>query len=256
MGVEIKGQRDGFYIIIDEKVPFVEAREKLLQKLEESNGFFQGARFFRLEAPGLKKVDVRYLQDLLEESYGVRFASGPEDDPNKELSVGERDPVKKISTKTKDIDLPEDISISAQKLNEKLSSFDETINKLQKITEQSKKNTLQTTKADDGNLKTKFVFENMRSGSEVEYDGNVIIFGDVNPGAKVIAKGSIIVMGNFRGMAHAGKGNDEHSFIAALKLLPLQIRIHDVFAVPPQDAKIIENAMVSVENGEIRIEQF
>lgn len=247
MGIEIKGQKDGFYIVIDEGLPFIEAREKLIQKFEESGTFFKGAKFFRLDAPGLKKADIHYLMELIKESYNVTFVDEDADENKK---------IVKISRQTKVQSPEEDVSSSVQKLKEKLSSFDETIGKILKITATEEE--VATTKKDetDRNLKTKFVFENMRSGAELEYDGNVIIFGDVNPGAKIIAKGNIIVMGSFRGMAYAGKKNDQNCFIAALKLLPLQIRIHDVFAVPPQDAKIIENAMVTVKNGEIEIEQF
>ena len=56
-------------------------------------------------------------------------------------------------------------------------------------------------------------------------------------------------------MAHAGKGNT-NCFLAALKLLPLQIRIGNLFAVPPEDAKILTNAIVKSKDGEIIIETF
>ncbi len=250
MGVEIKGQKDGFYIIIDEKLPFVEAREKLIEKFEESRNFFKGAKFFKLDAPKLNKIDIKYLQDYLSENYQVQFF----DPASSEEAITNLSAAPKLNQKNEEIKI-EDIASSTQKLNERLSSFDETLGKLLKITNKEDKN-VSAEEQEDKNLKTKFLFENMRSGAEVEYDGNVVIFGDVNPGAKIVAKGSIIVMGSFRGMAHAGKKNEEECFIAALKLLPLQIRIHDVFAVPPQDAKIIENAMVVVKDGEIEIEQF
>ena len=56
-------------------------------------------------------------------------------------------------------------------------------------------------------------------------------------------------------MAHAGKGNTD-CFLAALKLLPLQIRIEDMFAVPPEDATMLTNALVKNRDGEIVIENF
>lgn len=253
MGVEIKGQRDGFYIVIDEKLPFLEAREKLIQKLEDANNFFKGARFFRIEAPNLKKADIKYLQDLISESYAIQFI---EEGSESEKEKNSKRPSLKQERRV--IDDAEDFSISAKKMNERLSAFDETLGKIRKITENNKEDiaTKQNIDVEDTNLKTKFVFENMRSGAEIDYEGNVIVFGDVNPGAKIVAKGNIIVLGSFRGMAHAGRNNSQECFVAALKLLPLQIRIHDVFAVPPQDAKMIENAMVLVKNGEIEIEQF
>lgn len=256
MGVEIKGQKDGFTIVVDEDLPFVEAREKLVQKFEESGNFFKGAKFFKFIAPGLKNADIRYLKELVVESYDLVFIDEEEDQEKIEKPVTLKPKVKEKAETSRDIVKEEDVSLSVQKLKEKLSSFDETIGKILKITNSESVEAPKEENKEDNNLKTKFVFENMRSGSELEYDGNIIIFGDVNPGAKIIARGNIIVMGSFRGMAHAGKKSDEPCFIAALKLLPLQIRIQDVFAVPPQDAKIIENAMVTVKSGEIEIEQF
>ncbi len=265
MGVEIKGQRDGFYIVIDKEVSFLEAREKLIRKFEESGNFFKGAVFLKFDAPGLLKRDVKYLRELLEETYNVVFQDESDEkkaDADRKRAGSISETSRKNQSKEKPAESKkvgesmEDIAISAKKLNEKLSSFDETIGKILKITNGESKFGETVSEAADTNLKTKFVFENMRSGAELEYDGNIVIFGDVNPGAKVTAGGNIIVMGNFRGMAHAGKKNDNPCFIAALKLLPLQIRIQDVFAVPPQDAKMISNAMVKVKNGEIEIEQF
>ena len=43
-----------------------------------------------------------------------------------------------------------------------------------------------------------------RSGEVIRYPGDVVVFGDVNPGAEIIAGGDIMVLGTLRGMAHAG----------------------------------------------------
>ena len=53
---------------------------------------------------------------------------------------------------------------------------------------------------------TKFVYSTIRSGMKIQYNGNLVIIGDVNPGAEVIATGNIIVMGALRGIAHGGIG--------------------------------------------------
>lgn len=243
MSVEIKGNKGGFTLIVDSELSFLEAREKLLQKFEESKEFFKGTKFTGFTAPSLNKADIKYLKDLIEEIYDVQFV----DESNSNDKAEQKNKENAINLK--------DAESSIEKFKEKLTSFDETIDKIKEIT--SKKTEAKVEDLlDDNNLKTKFLFENLRSGSEVEYEGNIVIFGDVNPGAKITAKGSIIVLGSFRGMAHAGKGNDESCFLAALKLLPLQIRIKDLFAVPPQNAEIIENALAKIKSNEIVIEHF
>lgn len=51
---------------------------------------------------------------------------------------------------------------------------------------------------------TKFVQNSLRSGQRQEYPGSIVICGDVNAGAEVIAGGNIMILGALRGLAHAG----------------------------------------------------
>ena len=64
----------------------------------------------------------------------------------------------------------------------------------------------------------------LRSGQRITYNGNVVVVGDVNPGAEIRAAGDIIVMGTLRGLAHAGVGGATDVAIVAFKLDPTQIR--------------------------------
>ncbi|MDE7061623.1 MAG: septum site-determining protein MinC, partial [Lachnospiraceae bacterium] len=57
---------------------------------------------------------------------------------------------------------------------------------------------------------------------------SLIILGDVNPGAKVIAKGNIVVLGSLKGNAYAGAAGNPHAFVAALDMDPVQIKIGNV----------------------------
>jgi septum site-determining protein MinC len=77
--------------------------------------------------------------------------------------------------------------------------------------------------------------KNLRSGQNITFDGHVLIWGDVNPGAEVIATGFIIVLGALRGTAHAGAGGDEEAWVMAGKLQPTQLRIADYIARAPQE---------------------
>ncbi len=80
---------------------------------------------------------------------------------------------------------------------------------------------------------TKFVRGTIRSGQRIEFDGNIVIVGDVNPGAQITALGNIIVMGSLRGIAHAGANGNKEACVAALYLDPMQLRIADIIARAP-----------------------
>lgn len=83
--------------------------------------------------------------------------------------------------------------------------------------------------------KTKFVRGTLRSGQLVQFEGNIVILGDVNPGAEIMASGNIVVMGTLRGVAHAGADGNKEAFVAALNLHPSLLRIADVIARSPDE---------------------
>lgn len=75
---------------------------------------------------------------------------------------------------------------------------------------------------------TKVIDESLRSGRKVEFDGTLVVLGDVNRGAEVIAKEHIIVLGTLRGLAHAGAGGNRSALIVANEIDVAQIRIADI----------------------------
>ncbi len=82
-------------------------------------------------------------------------------------------------------------------------------------------------------LPTLYIHRTLRSGQSISSEGNIVIIGDVNPGAEIIAKGDITVWGILAGIAHAGSDGNNYSKIRALKLNAIQIRIGNVFARRP-----------------------
>jgi septum site-determining protein MinC len=68
----------------------------------------------------------------------------------------------------------------------------------------------------------------------VVFEGSLVIIGDVNPGAELVAAGDIIVLGRLRGTAHAGAKGDTSAQIFALQLQPVQIRIAGVITRAPE----------------------
>lgn len=82
---------------------------------------------------------------------------------------------------------------------------------------------------------TKYHHGNLRSGNSIEYDGNVVIVGDVNPGAQVVASGNVLVFGYLNGTVHAGKNGHKKAFVGALYLNPVQLIIDKMIASPMQN---------------------
>ncbi len=72
---------------------------------------------------------------------------------------------------------------------------------------------------------TKFVTQSLRSGQKIEFEGSVVVLGDVSDGAEIIAEDNIVVLGKLKGMAHAGAKGNEEAIIAAHLIDSVQIRI-------------------------------
>ena len=105
----------------------------------------------------------------------------------------------------------------------------------------------------------KIINKTVRSGQKVEYEGDILILGDVNPDAYIVASGNIIVMGALRGVAHAGANGDENAQIIALKLMPQQLRIAGYFTRSPDEEgedKPDYPERAYVENNQIYIEKI
>jgi septum site-determining protein MinC len=82
---------------------------------------------------------------------------------------------------------------------------------------------------------TILVRRTLRSGQKIHFNGNVVVVGDVNPGAEIIASGHIIVLGALRGVVHAGALGNEQAAVLAFKLQPTQLRIASHITRPPED---------------------
>ena len=75
---------------------------------------------------------------------------------------------------------------------------------------------------------TQFHRGSLRSGQKIEYEGSLVILGDVNAGAEVLAGENIVVLGILRGMAHAGAKGNKEAIIAAASIESPQIRIANI----------------------------
>lgn len=104
---------------------------------------------------------------------------------------------------------------------------------------------------------TKFHKGSLRSGQRLEFEGSLVIIGDVNAGAEVIASENIVVLGNLRGLAHAGAKGNKDAIIEASEIDALQVRIADiVMEIDKDDEKIrkIRTSAYINENDELIVE--
>ena len=102
---------------------------------------------------------------------------------------------------------------------------------------------------------TKFHRGSLRSGQKIEEDGSIVIIGDVNSGAEVVAADNIVVLGTLRGLAHAGAKGNANAIIAAGKLDTVQIRIANIVKEIDRDEEPLHRqAYVYVEDEKVVIE--
>jgi septum site-determining protein MinC len=96
-----------------------------------------------------------------------------------------------------------------------------------------------------------FLHRTLRSGHIVKYHGHIVVLGDVNPGAELIAGGNIIVWGRLRGVAHAGAGGDTNAMVCSLDLSPTQLRISDKISVSPLRKGKPRPEVAYLEDGQV-----
>ncbi len=96
------------------------------------------------------------------------------------------------------------------------------------------------------------VNQTVRNGMRIECEGDVIVVGDVNAGAEIIAGGSVAIFGRLRGLVNAGAKGRTDVMVVANSLQANQIRIAGKIAVLPakrqvdytETAKLIDDRIV------------
>lgn len=100
----------------------------------------------------------------------------------------------------------------------------------------------------------------VRSGQVLDIQGDLLLIGDVNPGATVMATGNIYILGSLKGIAHCGTKGNEEAIIAASVMKPSQLRIaHHINRAPdsyPELGNEMEFAYISNEEKQIRIDRI
>ena len=89
----------------------------------------------------------------------------------------------------------------------------------------------------------------LRSGQRLEFEGSIVVIGDVNAGAEVVAGENIIILGDLRGLAHAGAKGNREAIIASNKIDCPQIRIADkIKEFEKEEQTLRSNAYINEQN--------
>ncbi len=194
--VELKGFRDGMRLIIDPGASIEEIEQAIVGRMANLGDSLSGMTMnIDLGSRSLNGEELVRLKNLLNENYGLEV---------KQIIGDAQDDSRRTEA-------PQIAGVPA------LHGEERVYNQLTPMNEE-----------------TRFIRYTLRSGQvERALEGNMVILGDVNPGAEVVAAGDIIVLGALRGVAHAGALGNTSSIIFALNLLPTQLRIGRFITRPP-----------------------
>jgi septum site-determining protein MinC len=213
--VQIKGIRDGLLATFAEAA-WDDQCSALLAQIDERFAFFQGARLaLDVGSQALKVNDLVGLRDRLSERNVALWAV-----------------------------------MSESPTTEHTSQLLGLATRISKPRPEEPKHTEDA--AQDTAL---FINKTLRSGKRVEFPGNIVVMGDVNAGAEVIADGNVIVWGRVRGMIHAGAKGDRSASICALDLSATQLRIADEVSAMLKPQKNPKPEVASINNeGKLQAE--
>ena len=208
--VQIKGLRDGLLVSLSD-ASWEAQQSALLNRMDQQPSFFQGARMaLDVGTQELHVNEMVELRDRLSERNVVLWAIVSES-PTTEQTAQLLGLATRISKPR-----PEETRFAPKDLDDETALF---INKT------------------------------IRSGSRIEFPGHVVVLGDVNPGAEIVAEGNIIVWGKLRGAVHAGSKGDESAKVCALDFAPMQLRVAEesVNIQKEKETSIPESAFIRDE---------
>ncbi|MBG0783917.1 MAG: septum site-determining protein MinC [Anaerolineaceae bacterium] len=218
--MEIKGTKDGILVNLENQ-DWLEAKGDLVGQIDARLDFFNGAQLI-LDVGNnvLRAKELGELRDFLSEK-GVLLSGIISQ------SIVTKETAQMLGMTTK-------LTKTLEKPAKKIKPLDTVI-------------------AGDAAV---MIHRTMRSGFKVAYQGHVVVIGDVNPGAEIIASGSIVVWGHLRGTVHAGAEGDEAAVICALDLSPMQLRIGSHVAVSPPQSGKPQPEIASVKENQIIAEPW
>lgn len=215
--IQIKGLRDGLLVSLDD-APWDEQRTAFLTQVDSQPAFFKGARLALDVASQVLHVnDLVDLRDQLSDR-GISLWAVISESPTTEKTA-------------------------------------QLLGLATRVSKPRPEESRQFSVKDLGDETALFLERTLRSGTRIEFPGHVVVLGDVNPGAEIIAEGNVIIWGRLRGMVHAGAKGNKTAVICALDLSPTQLRIADEVSASlksqenpkPEIARINENGKLQAE---------
>ena len=202
--VIVKGTGHGLWIILPHDEDFVRLKGKLVSKLESTDGFFVGATRAILDIGELTLVedDVRELVSIIE-SFGISVSR---------VAGGIGNSITAL--------------IGEQGKQKQPWGVRRRYSRRKSTAREHRRSVIPTEQA-------MLVGRTLRSGQRITHSGNIVLLGDVNPGAEVVAGRNIIILGSLRGVAHAGTPDNRKAVVVALRFMPTQLRIADLIARSP-----------------------
>lgn len=229
--INIKGTINGLVICIDQQADLSHLVAELEAKIQAKPDFFKNAKFKVHAKQAMAPELIKELENICS-SYGMITSS--------EIKWPYRDDAPstpQVNHPNYPVEVPKSFKAS------ELAASSETYHN----------NTPSTVSLQE----TLLIQKNLRSGQRLHYQGNLVILGDVNPGAEVSAGGDIIVMGSLRGIAHAGAYGNEKAIILAYRLEPTQLRISDKITRSPEKNYVASQPeLARLSEGQMFIEPY
>jgi septum site-determining protein MinC len=214
--IQIKGLRDGLLVSLDD-APWEDQRSALLLQVDSQPAFFQGARLALDVASQVLHVnELVELRDQLSERSIALWAV-----------------------------------ISESPTTEHTAQL---LGLATRISKPRPEEARQFSVEDLGEDTALFLNRTLRSGTRIEFAGHVVVLGDVNPGAEIVAGGDVIVWGRLRGMVHAGAEGDDQAIVCALDLAPTQLRIAGHISITPKRRGKPQPEVARVADGQVTAE--
>lgn len=239
--IAIKGTRNGLLLTLEPETPFGELLNALAERLAEAPGFFRGASLSvdttRRDLRGSERRQLEVLLSHYHMSIAPLSAATLPRTPSQPLMTQELGaPYPGMPTQpltTQDLGAPYPASSLASVTGEQA---------LRDLRESSD---------------TLFLRRTVRSGQAIHHPSNVVVLGDVNPGAEIVAGKDIIVWGVLRGMVHAGYPANEGAMVCSLLLAPVQLRLAHLLSRPPEGLEVQPRPEVAtIRNGQIVVEAW
>lgn len=212
--VVIKSNKYGINLILDDKLSFPELLTAIGEKFRETGNFFKDARMaVSFEGRKLSTQEALEIADVIMENCSIQIVSIIDDNEELEERMRQR------------------VEAAAQVQYSQAAACDAVPYQPEAV------QGMDMAGMDIPQPTADFYKGNLRSGQTLECASSVTLIGDVNPGAKIISDGNIVVLGSMKGNAHAGAAGDRSCFIFALDMRPIQLQIGDLIAKSPDKEK-------------------